>query len=78
MTLLRSMTDIHLVGRQDEGIEGIDPVRHGRFAARRIVDPNGHNNKKLSLFCWVTHLLPHLNINVYYTHGVRFVSKEIL
>lgn len=37
------MTDIHLVGRQDEGIEGKDPVKYGRFAARRHVDTIGRN-----------------------------------
>jgi len=26
------MNDIHLMGRQNEGIKGIDPVRHGRVA----------------------------------------------
>ena len=27
----------HLAGKQNEGIEGYDPVRHGRFAAARNV-----------------------------------------
>jgi len=38
------MTDIHLPGRQNEGIKGIDPVRHGRVAAGRQVDSNGQNS----------------------------------
>jgi hypothetical protein len=30
--------------RQDEGIEGYDPARDGRFAAGEHVDINGRNN----------------------------------
>jgi hypothetical protein len=46
MTLFRSMTDIHPMGRQNEGIEGIDPARHGRVAAWEHVDSNGLNTSK--------------------------------
>jgi len=37
------MTDLHLMDRQNEGIWGIDPVRHGRVATTRIWIPDGHN-----------------------------------
>jgi hypothetical protein len=44
------MTDIHPMGRQNEGIKGcataLDPVRHGRVAAWEHVDFNGRNNAK--------------------------------
>jgi hypothetical protein len=44
------LTDIHLLGRQDEGIEGKDPARDGRFAAGEHVDTNGCNNGKRRSF----------------------------
>jgi hypothetical protein len=34
------------MGRQDEGIEGYDPVRHGRFVAGDYVDTNGRDTVK--------------------------------
>jgi len=40
------MNDIHLMGRQNEGIKGIDPVRYGRVATGEQVDSNGRNSKK--------------------------------
>jgi hypothetical protein len=40
------MTDIHLVGRQNEGIEGIDPVRYGRVAAGEYADSKSHHRPK--------------------------------
>lgn len=40
LTLRRSLTDIHLMGKQYEGIEGFDPVRHRRFVAGVYVDTN--------------------------------------
>jgi len=47
------------VGRQHEGIEGIDPVRHGMFAARRHVDTNGHD-RDYHVFLLGTHLIFHI------------------
>jgi hypothetical protein len=52
LTPLRSMTDIHLVGRQNEGIEGIDPVRHGRVAAGEYVDSKGRNKPENAKAYW--------------------------
>jgi hypothetical protein len=49
-TLYRSMTDIHFMGRQNEGIEGIDPVRHGRVAAWKHVDSNGLNTRNTKVY----------------------------
>jgi hypothetical protein len=51
-TQYRSMTDIHLVGRQNEGIEGIDPVRHGRVAAGECVDSKSRNRPKNAKAYW--------------------------
>jgi hypothetical protein len=45
-TPCRSLTDIHLMDRQNEGIEGYDPARHGRFAAGDHVDTNGRDTEK--------------------------------
>jgi len=50
LTPCRSLTDIHLMGKQDEGIEGFDPVRHRRFVAGVYVDTNGHNIEKVRSF----------------------------
>lgn len=38
--------------RQDEGIEGYDLVRHGRFAAGDNVDTNGRDNEKRTQLDW--------------------------
>ncbi|MDD4238820.1 MAG: hypothetical protein PHT62_09740 [Desulfotomaculaceae bacterium] len=48
------MTDIHLMDRQNEGIEGYDPARHGRFAAGDHVDTNGRDTEKMTQFHWYT------------------------
>jgi hypothetical protein len=52
MTQFRSMTDIHLVGRQNEGIWGIDPVRHGRVAAGEYVDSKSRKISKNTKAYW--------------------------
>jgi len=44
--------------RQNEGIEGYDPVRHGRFAAGDHVDTNGRNIEKVMQLYWYTQLHP--------------------
>jgi len=54
LTPRRSLTDIHLMGKQDEGIEGIDPVRHRRFVAGVYVDTNGRKTKKRTQLIWYT------------------------
>ena len=53
-TLCRSLTDIHLMDRQNEGIEGYDPARHGRFAAGDHVDTNGRDTEKMTQLYWYT------------------------
>jgi hypothetical protein len=39
------------MGRQNEGIKGIDPVRHGRVAAKRTVDLISHNMENARIVC---------------------------
>jgi hypothetical protein len=39
------------MGRQNEGIKDIDPVRHGRVAAKRFVDPISHNMENTRIVC---------------------------
>jgi hypothetical protein len=52
LTPRRSLTDIHLMGKQDEGIEGFDPVRHRRFVAGVYVDTNGRDIEKRTQLLW--------------------------
>jgi len=59
------MNDIHLMGRQNEGIEGIDPVRHGRVATGEQVDSKGRNSEKKHRSIRVTHVHPDIHRNVY-------------
>jgi len=49
MTQCRSLTDIHLMGKQYEGIKGFDPVRYRRFVAGEHVDSKGRNTKKYAV-----------------------------
>jgi hypothetical protein len=72
------MTDIHLVGRQNEGIWGIDPVRHGRVAAGAYVDSKSRNTSKTCRLSGVTPCNPDKCINEHFVHMACFNKCEKL
>jgi hypothetical protein len=77
-TPCRSLTDIHLMDRQNEGIEGYDPARHGRFAAGDHVDTNGRDTEKMTQFHWYTQHLPLLCSNALSVQMACFEESENL
>lgn len=72
------MTDNPPLDRQNEGIEGNDPVRHGRFATGVQVDTKGHNKQKTYRLIKAALALPVLCINVHIVQTARFEKCENL